>query len=101
MAKGVAEGRIGSSEPPQGPSRVANHPQGPKWGWPKPPQVVKVGGSLTQKWVAKSPNAQIYLFFCVFFLFDLGVFFEFVKIHEDNFENLRKKNTRAWHVTNF
>jgi hypothetical protein len=26
---------------------------------------------------------------------------EFVKIHGDNFGNLRQKNARAWHMTNF
>jgi hypothetical protein len=34
----------------------------------------------------------------------LRVFLKFVKIHGDNFKNLRqkkKKNTNAWHVTNF
>jgi hypothetical protein len=35
----------------------------------------------------------------------LRVFLKFVKIHGDNFKNLRQKNnnnnTNAWHVTNF
>jgi hypothetical protein len=42
------------------------------------PQVVKGGGSLTQKWVAKSPNAQIYLFVCFFYL-TWGYFWNLLK----------------------
>jgi hypothetical protein len=65
--------------------------------------VAKGGGSPTPKWpdwggqATPCPNEGDWLatfFFSLDFVFDLRVFLKFVKIHGDNFKNLRQKKKK-------